>query len=64
MWKCVVLIGVRMRNGRLWKHMGAYGCVTDAYECTRMHMDARMHMEATQMCIILGRILVIDEKTI
>ena len=33
-------IGVRMRNGDVWGHMGAYGCVTDAYECIRMHMDA------------------------
>ena len=27
-------------NGGVWRHMGACGCVTDAYECIRMHMDA------------------------
>ena len=38
--KCVLDIGVWMRNGGVWRHMGAYGCVTDAYECIRMHTDA------------------------
>ena len=33
-------IGVRMRSGGVWRHMGAYRCLTDAYECIRMHVDA------------------------
>ena len=40
-------IGVRRRNGGVWEHMGAYGCVMDAYECIRMHTDA-------SGCILLG----------
>ena len=35
----VLDIGVRMRNGGIWMHMGAYGCVTGAYEYKRMHTD-------------------------
>ena len=33
-------IDILMRNGGVWRHMGAYGCVTDAYEYIRMHADA------------------------
>ena len=33
-------IDIWMRNGCVWRHMGAYGCVTDAYERTWSHMDA------------------------
>ena len=37
-------------NGRVWRHMGAYGGVTDASECMWIHMDAYgctgMHMDA------------------
>ena len=39
-----------MRDGGVWRHMGAYGCVTDAYERIRMHVDAygciRIQMDA------------------
>ena len=28
-----------MCNGDIWRHMGVYGCVTDADECIRMHME-------------------------
>ena len=27
-------------NGGVWGRMGAYGCVTDAYEYIQMNMDA------------------------
>ena len=37
--KCVLNIGVRRRNGGVFQHVGAYRCVTDAYECIKMHAD-------------------------
>ena len=38
--ECMLTIHIVMRNGYIWRHMGAYGCVTDAYGSIRMHMDA------------------------
>ena len=38
--KMCVEYGVRMRKGGAWRRMDACGCVTDAYECIPMHMDA------------------------
>ena len=35
---CVLNIYIPMRNGCIWMYMGAYGCVTDAYECICMHL--------------------------
>ena len=35
--KRVLNIGARRRKWGIWRHMGAYGCVTEAYECIRMY---------------------------
>ena len=40
---CSFFIDICMRSEGVWTHKGAYGCVTDACECIRMHP---MHMDA------------------
>ena len=36
------------RNGSVWKNVGAYGCVTDALESIRMHLDAYGCIQGTK----------------
>ena len=31
--------GVNAKYGGIWEHMGAYGCVTDTFECMRVHVE-------------------------
>ena len=39
-WNCVLNICIRRHEWGVRRHMGVYGCVTDAYESIRMHTDA------------------------
>ena len=48
-------IGVWMLNGSVWRRMGAYGCVTDAYEYIRMHVDAYGHILGTRYWVLGAR---------
>ena len=38
--KCLSKIDILKRNGGLWRHVGPYGYVMDAYECIRKHTVA------------------------
>ena len=50
-------IDILVRTGGVWRHAGAYGRVTDAYERIRVHTDAykriRMHLDAYGLYIAL-----------
>ena len=38
--KNMLTIDISMRNGGVWRHMGAHGFVTNAYKCMQIHTAA------------------------